>query len=196
MKSKSARWIVAMITLALAATCVLFAAAPVLAQDEQPDGQEMEVPPELQEKMEEFKDAAAGLREYKVLLKEDVRQFRAAMKELWQQARSLSRDEKWDLFDEVSAARDEYAGTVKERIGAAREIAGAMKEALSAARDAWEQGDLESALSSLDQAIAKVGELEVQLEEAHRLLQEILEAVKALSEKAGSTAAAVPAWAS
>jgi len=114
MKNRSARWIAATVALALAATLVLFTAAPALAQDGQPDGQEVEVPPELREKMEEFKEAAAGLREYKGLLKGDVRKFKSAMKELWQQARSLPRDEKWDLFDEVSAVRDEYEGTVKE----------------------------------------------------------------------------------
>ena len=195
MKRKSARWIFAMIALALATTFVLFTAAPLLAQEEQPDGQEMEVPPELRAKMEEFKDAAAGLREYTVLLKEDVRQFKAAMQELCQQARSLPRDEKWDLFDEVSAARDEYAGTVKDKIGAARETAGAMKEALSAAKEAWEQDDLAGALSSLDLAIAKVGELEVQLEEARQLLQEILEVMEGLEGGAGAASSSAWTWA-
>ena len=192
MRSRSVRWTVAVVALALAATFVLFTAAPVLAQDEQADGQEVEVPPELQEKMEEFKDVASGLSEYMASLKGDVRQFKAAMRGLWQQARSLPRDEKWDLFDEVSAARDEYAGTVKEKVAMVRDTAAAMKEALSAARDAWEQGDFAGALSNLDQAIAKVGELEVQLEEAHQLLQEILEVMEGLEGGAG--AASPSAW--
>ncbi len=190
MKKKSARWNVAIISLALASTFVLFTAAPVLAQDGQtPDAQEKEVPPELQEKVEEFKEAADGLRAYGALLKSDLREFRSSMKELLREARSLSRDEKWELLGDASDARDEYAGAVKERIEAARETAGAMKEALAAARDAWEEGDLDGALSCLDQAIAKAGELEVQLDEAHRLLGEILDAVAQLKGQAGAASA-------
>jgi len=197
MEKKLLRWVMAVTTLVLAAAFVLFSVAPALAQDEAPrDDLEQEIPEELKAKMREFKEAAAGLRGDGALLKDDVRQFKAALQELWQKARSLPRDEKWDFFDEVSAARKEYVGTVKEKITAARETAGAMKDALAAAREAWEQDDLDGALASLDEAIARVGELEPQLGEAHQLLQEILEAVRELSEKAGVTSAAAPAWAS
>jgi len=197
MEKRLLKWVMAVTTLMLVAAFVFFTAAPALAQDDAPqDDLEQEIPEELKAKMQEFKEAAAGLREDGALLKEDVRQFRAAMQELWQKARSLPRNEKWDFFDEVSAARKEYVGTVKEKVGAARETAGAMRDALAAAQEAWEQDDLDGALANLDEAIAGVGELEVQLGEAHQLLQEILEAVKALSEKADATTAAVPAWAS
>jgi len=70
-----------------------------------------------------------------------------------------------------------------------------MKEAVSAARDAWEQDDLAGALAALDQAIAKVGELEVQLEEAHQLLQEILEVMEGLEGEAGAASSSGWAWA-
>jgi len=197
MEKRLLKWVMAVTTLVLVAAFALFAAAPALAQDDGlQDDLEQEIPEELKAKMREFKEAAAGLREDGALLKEDVRQFKAAMQGLWQKMRSLPRNEKWDFFDEVSAARKEYVGTVKEKVGAARETAGAMRDALAAAQEAWEQDDLDGALANLDEAIAGVGELEVQLGEAHQLLQEILEAVKALSEKADATTAAVPAWAS
>jgi len=195
MENKPARWMIAIIAMAMVATFVLFTATPVLAQDEQPqDSQEKEIPPELQAKMEEFKDAAEGLRECGKLLKADVRQFRAGVKELFQEARSLPRDEKWDLFDEVSAARDEYIGTVQEKIETVRETAGAMKESLAAAREAWEQDNLDGALSGLDQAIAQVGEVKGQLDEAHQLFQEILEVLRQLGDEAGATPAEANAW--
>ncbi|MBN2025149.1 MAG: hypothetical protein JW854_00100 [Actinobacteria bacterium] len=197
MDKKLLRWVMAVTTLMLAAAFLLFTAAPALAQDEAPrDELEQEIPEELKTKIQEFEEAASGLREDGALLKEDVRQFKAAMQELWRKARSLPRDEKWDFFDEVSAARKEYVGTVKDKISAARETAGAMRDALAAAREAWEQDDLDGALANLDEAIARAGELEAQLGEAHQLLQEILETVRALSEGAGAKSAAVPAWAS
>lgn len=197
-KNKAVKIIAALLALSLMTTLFLFAASPAIAQEEQQDQQEgredREIPPELQAKMEEFKEAAAGLREYGALLKADVREFRTGMKELMQKARSLSRDERWDLIDEISAARDEYLGTVEERMKAARETAGAMKDALAGAGEAWEGEDLDGALSSLDQAIVKAGELKVQLDELHQLFQEVLEVLRQLDEKAGSTSAPAGSW--
>ena len=199
MESRLAKWMIAMTALAIVTTFFLFTAVPVLAQDEQPQEQQestdSDIPPELQAKMKEFKEAAAGLRESGALVKADIREFRAGMKELFQAARSLPGDEKWDLIDRISAARDEYLGTVQEEIKAVRETAGAMKDALSAAREAWEQEDLDGALSSLDQAIALVGELKVQLEEVHQLLGQVLDVLEQLNAEAGSAPAAAKAWA-
>ncbi len=97
--------------------------ASVLVQGGRQDGQGKEVPPELQAKMQEFKEAVAGLKEPGALLKGDTREFRAGIKELFQEARSLPRDEKWGLFDEVSAVRDRYVDTVEEKIAAVMETA-------------------------------------------------------------------------
>jgi len=184
-----------MLVFALTATFFLFSAATVWAQDEQPDtGEEREVPQELEDKVREFKETAAGLREYGTLLKSDVREFKAAARDLRQKARSLSRDERWDLIDEISAARDEYLGTVEEKTEAARETAAAMKGALAAAREAWEGDDLDGALSSLDEAIARAGELKDRLDEVHRQFLEIIEVLQQLDEEAGTTTAPAYSW--
>jgi hypothetical protein len=186
--------IATLLVLSLAATFFLAAASPALAQDEGEGPEGGEVPPELQAKMEEFKEAATGLREYGALLKADAREFRTGMKELLQKARSLPRDEKWDLIDEISAARDEYLGTVESELRAVKETAGAMKDALSSARGAWEGEDIDGALSGLDGAIAKAGELKVQLDELHQLFREVLEVVDQLGAEAGGTSAPAGSW--
>jgi len=199
MESKLARCTIAISTLVIVATFFLFTAVPVLAQDAEPqeqrESQGKDVPPELQAKMQEFKQAAAGLRESGALLKADMREFKTGVRELLRKARTLSRDEKWDLIDQVSAARDEYLGTVEEKVKAIRENAGAMKEAIAGAREAWEQDDLDGALSSLDGAIAKAGELKVQLKEAHQLFQQILEVLRQLNEEVGAAPASAQEWA-
>jgi len=199
MESKLARWTIVISTLAIVATFFLFTAVPVLAQDAEPqeqrESQGKDVPPELQAKMQEFKQAAAGLREPGALLKADMKEFKTGMRELFRKARSLSRDEKWDLIDQVSAARDEYLGTVQEKIKAIRENAGVMKDAVAGAREAWEQDDLDGALSGLDQAIAKVGELKAQMEELHQLFQEVLDVLGQLNEEVGAAPASAQEWA-
>lgn len=199
MESKLARWTIAIATLVIVATFFLFTAVPVLAQDAEPqeqrESQDKDTPPEVQAKMQEFKQAAAGLREPGALLKADMREFKTGVRELLRKARTLSRDEKWDLIDQVSAARDEYLGTVEEKVKAIRENAGAMKEAIAGAREAWEQDDLDGALSSLDGAIAKAGELKVQLEEAHQLFQEVLDVLRQLNEEVGAAPASAQEWA-
>ena len=186
--------IATLLVLSLAAALFLAAASPALAQDEREGLEGGEVPPELQAKMEEFKEAATGLRGYGALLKADVREFRTGMKELLQKARSLPRDEKWDLIDEISAARDEYLGTVESELRAVKETAGAMKDALSSAQEAWEGEDVDGALSGLDAAIAKAGELKVQLDELHQLFREVLEVVDQLGAEAGGTSAPAGSW--
>ena len=199
MESKLARCTIAISTLVIVATFFLFTAVPVLAQDAEPqeqrESQGKDVPPELQAKMQEFKQAAAGLREPGALLKADMKEFKTGMRELFRKARSLSRDEKWDLIDQVSAARDEYLGTVQEKIKAIRENAGVMKDAVAGAREAWEQDDLDGALSGLDQAIAKVGELKAQMEELHQLFQEVLDVLGQLNEEVGAAPASAQEWA-
>jgi len=199
MESKLARCTIAISTLVIVATFFLFTAVPVLAQDAEPqeqrESQGKDVPPELQAKMQEFKQAAAGLRESGALLKADMREFKTGVRELLRKARTLSRDEKWDLIGQVSAARDEYLGTVEEKVKAIRENAGAMKEAIAGAREAWEQDDLDGALFSLDGAIAKAGELKVQLKEAHQLFQQILEVLRQLNEEVGAAPASAQEWA-
>ena len=198
MGSRMARWTVAICTIAVAAAFLLCTAATALAQENQPEpdeGSRGEIPLELQEKIAEFREAAAGLREPWVLLKVDGREFRSGRRELFQKARSLSRDERWDLIDRISAARDEYAATVEGKLKAARENVAALKECLAGARQAWEQGDLDATLSGLDQAMAKVDELKGQLGEAHGLFQEILELQRQLIQDSGAAPASLRAWA-
>jgi uncharacterized coiled-coil DUF342 family protein len=194
-KNRAAKIVTIALVFALTATFFFFSAATVWAQEEQQEtGEEREIPPELQDKMREFREAAAGLREYGTPLKSDVREFKATARDLRQKARSLSRDERWGLIDEISAARDEYLGTVKEKMEAARETAATMKDALAAAREAWEEDDLDGALSSLDEAIAKAGELKDRLNEVHRQFLEVLEVLKELNEGAGATSTPARSW--
>jgi methyl-accepting chemotaxis protein len=189
-KNKASKIVAVSLVFALVATFFLFTAAAASAQEEQLEmGEDKEVPSELQDKMQEFKQEAAGLKEYGTLLKSDVREFKAGMRDLMRKVRSLSGDERWELIDEVSAARDEYLGTVEEKMEAAKETAAAVKDALAAAREAWERDDLAGALSSLDGAITKVDELKARLDELHLQFQAVLEALSQLNEKAGTAPA-------
>jgi uncharacterized membrane protein YccC len=186
MQRKVSKLVAVMLALVIAMGFLSCAASPALAQgEEQQEGPDRDVPPELQEKMRELRDTLADLRESAVPLKADMKEFRASMRKLMRKARRLPRDARWDLLGQLSALRDEYLGTVKEKAAVIRESAGATRGAVAAAREAWEAGDLEGALSALDQAIAKAPELKGQLDELHQLFEEVLEALKQLGVEGG-----------
>ena len=74
MSTKKAKWIIAVSALAILAAFFMVAASPASAQSGQEEGAgEEEVPPELEEKVEEVKDAAGELRD---ILRPVVSQFR------------------------------------------------------------------------------------------------------------------------
>lgn len=199
MEKKPARLIATMLAFVLMMSFVFFAAGPVLAQDGQQEqeggGTAGDIPLELQAKVREFREATAELRETAAPMKADMKELKRTARGLLRKARAMPRDARRDLFDRVSALRDEYAGAVKKKSAAIRECAGAMKEAASASRDAWEQEDLDGALSALDQAIVKAVELKPLLEEAHQLLDQILDALQQIAEETEAPSASSPAFA-
>jgi SepF-like predicted cell division protein (DUF552 family) len=199
MEKKPARLIATILAFVLMMSFVFFATGTVLAQDGQQEqeggGTSGDIPPELQAKVREFREAAADLRKTAAPIKGDVREFKRTLKGMMRKARSIPRDARRDLFDRVSALRDQYAGAVKEKIAAIKECAGAIRDATAASREAWEQEDLDGALSGLDQAIAKVAELKPLLEDAHQLFEEIIDALRSIAEETGAPSASSTAFA-
>jgi chromosome segregation ATPase len=171
MESKAAKSMVLLLSMVLLSMFFLLAAGPVLAQEEQQEqqvnGDETEIPPELVEKLKELRAEMKELRETLSPLTEGVREY-------VRENRASGEWERGQLKENISHRREKIQGLeeqlaplkiVFEAISPVRE---AIRADLAAAKGAWDEGDLASTLSYLDQAITKIEELTPVLQEMLR----------------------------
>ena len=182
MKKEFARWTVAVMAFIVLVGLSLAISAPVLAQDVQADGGKSEFPSELREKYRDLKEALADLHDSKEILGSDVKEYKLGVAKLRRKARSLSPDERRDLRDRANAARDEYSTTVEEKLNAVKENGADLKKCMATAREAWKSGDIDTALSKIDESLAKIADLQGQAEDLHQTFQQILDLQRQLLE--------------
>jgi uncharacterized coiled-coil DUF342 family protein len=194
-----AKWVIAIAVIAILATFFLVAAAPAWGQSE--GGGETEIPPELEQKKEEMKAALEELRENleplrlqvgdlrqerRALRQEGMEELRDDVSEWREEAQELEgeerlrfrRDKRAELREDVTQFRDEV-GDFSEALGPYRVIAegiresvGTIKDDIAMAREAWSEEDLETTLAYLDQALAKIGELNQELRDFNQALED------------------------